>query len=75
MTGRDLIIYILQNGLEDRNVDTIMSKYFIGEEEVAKKFGVGVETIKTWYILHLINGFMVGNELYLPSTITDPRKG
>lgn len=46
MTGRDLIIYILQNNLEDESV--FKSGKFIGfipAHEAAAKLGVGVATI------------------------------
>lgn len=75
MTGRDLIVYILQNHLEDTDVDSIMSSVFIDEEKVAKKFNVGVATVKTWYALGIIRrGFEDHNKLYFPITIKDPRK-
>lgn len=74
MTGRDLIVYILQNNLEDADVDSIMSSVFIGEEEVAKRFNVGVDTVKAWYQLDMITGFELEGELYFPITIKDPRK-
>lgn len=46
MTGRDLIIYILANGLEDEEV--FQDGKFIGfvtAGEAAAKLGVGVATI------------------------------
>ena len=49
MTGRELIIYILQNGLEDEQV--IKDGKFIGFisiYEAAAKMNVGIETIKVW---------------------------
>lgn len=74
MTGRDLIVYILQNNLEDTDVDSIMSSIFIDEEKVAKKFNVGVATVRTWYALGIIRGFEDHNKLYFPITIKDHRK-
>ena len=50
MTGKELIVYILQNDLEDEVI--FQNNRFIGfasEEELASKFSVGVETIKWWY--------------------------
>lgn len=49
MTGRDLIIYILENGLEDEPV--CKDKKFIGFitiSEAAEKMNVGVNTIYAW---------------------------
>lgn len=55
MTGRDLIIYILQNGLEDESV--FKDGKFIGFKtitEVAEELNVGVETVKVWCKLNMI---------------------
>lgn len=75
MTGRELIIYIMQNGLEDE--DVIKNGVFVGlvgEEEVAARFGVGVETIKAWYTLGMIEAHRINDYLYFRKDITDPRK-
>ena len=47
MTGKELIIYILQNNLEDEIVikDGIFV-WLMNEEEAAAKFDVGVATVK-----------------------------
>ena len=75
MTGRDLIIYILQNNLEDEIV--IKDGIFIwcmNEEEAAVKFNVGVSTVKAWYVCGMISGIKIGEHLYIPRNISDPRK-
>ena len=49
MTGKDLIIYILQNGLENEPVikdGRIIG--FMSTVDAAIKFGVGVHTIYAW---------------------------
>ena len=74
MTGKELILYILQNNLED----TIVMKdgFFVGfmtEEEAAVKFGVGVETIRAWYNCRWINGTQIGDSLYFLKDVADPR--
>ena len=49
MTGRELILYILQNNLENEVV--INQGLFVGflnEKEAAIKFNVGIATIKAW---------------------------
>lgn len=74
MTGRDLIIYILQNGLEDKEV--FEDGVFIGfmtEEEAAVKFEVGVPTIRAWHSLGFINGVTIGDTLFIFKNATDPR--
>lgn len=67
MTGRDLIIYILSNGLEDEPCfkdGKILG--FMSESEAAVKFSVGVDTIKTWYQLGLLDGVKIGETIYVP---------
>ena len=46
MTGKDLIIYILQNDLEDVSVIGIVKKVLLTENQLAAKFNVGVDTIR-----------------------------
>lgn len=75
MTGRELIIYIMTNHLEDKEV--IKDGVFVGlisEDKVAAKFGVGVGTIRTWVTLGKLNGTWIHGHLYFLDTITDPRK-
>lgn len=75
MTGRELIIYIMKNGLEDEEV--IKNGVFvglIGEDEVATRFGVGVNTIKAWHALGRIEGHRINGYLRFRKDVTDPRK-
>lgn len=74
MTGKELILYILQNNLEDTIV--LNGGVFIGfmtEEEAAVKFEVGVATIRAWYYCNWIKGTQIGDSLYFPKDISDPR--
>lgn len=74
MTGKELILYILQNNLEDTIV--LKDGFFCGfmtEEEVAVKFGVGVATVKAWYYCNMIKGTQIGDSLYFLKDIADPR--
>lgn len=66
MTGRELIIYILQNGLEDENIfkDGLFAG-FLTVEEAAVKLGTGIGTIKAWYDLGMIDGLTIGEEIYI----------
>lgn len=76
MTGRDLIIYILQNNLEDEVV--LKDGLFVGfmdEQEAATKFSVGIETIRVWHSLGMLYDFRFGDKLYFLQSATDPRKG
>jgi hypothetical protein len=69
MTARELIVYILENHLEDEPV--FKNGTFIGfmsEADFAKELGFGVATIRTLFDLKMINGVKIGNELYIPVT-------
>lgn len=76
MTGKDLIIYILQNDLEDEVV--LKDGFFVGfmdENEAAVKFDVGVWTIIAWFTIGVLDGIQVGEKLYFLKSTPDPRKG
>jgi hypothetical protein len=75
MTGRDLIMYILQNNLEDEVVikDGIFI-WLMNEEEAAVKFGVGIAQIRAWYVCGMLNGTKIGDQLYFLRNTADPRK-
>ena len=57
MTGKELIIYILQNNLEN--------KMILSKEEAALRFRVTLETVEVMYNLNMIRGFKMGNNLYI----------
>ena len=74
MTGKELILYILQNNLE--NTVVLEDGFFVGfmnEDEAALKFGVGVATIRAWYSCNWIKGTKIGDSLYFRKDIADPR--
>ena len=76
MTGKELILYILNNNLENENIFD-ENGIFIGLmsiEETAAKFDVGVYTIETWEYMGWIKGVTIGDKLYFPVNIADPRK-
>ena len=75
MTGRDLIIYILENHLE--NEELFKDGTFPGlltYDEAAKKFNVGVHTIRTWVELGMLEqvsikaGVGTMEILFIPAT-------
>ena len=73
MTGRDLIIYILSNGLEDEPLyEDGKLLGFMTAMEAAIKFNVGVSTIRVWFDSGLLNGIKIGNEIYIPSNAMSP---
>lgn len=74
MTGKELILYILQNNLEDTIV--LDNGFFVGfmtEEEAAVKFGVGTATIRAWYACKMLKGTQIGDSLYFRKDVADPR--
>lgn len=75
MTGRELILYILQNNLEDEIVikDGIFV-WLMNEEEAAVKFEVGIAQIKAWYVCGMLSGTKIGDHLYFLRNVSDPRK-
>jgi hypothetical protein len=75
LTGRELIIYISKNHLEDQEV--LKDGIFIGlmdEKEAALKFGVGTSTIRTWWVTRQLPGFCINDTLYFFRDAEDPRK-
>lgn len=70
MTGRELIIYILENKLEDEPI-FINSKLlgFLTIDEAALKYNVGPETVRLWIALKMIPGIKIGEQFYIPANI------
>lgn len=66
MTGRDLIMYILANGLEDEPIFKDGKLIgFMTVEEAAVKYNVGVATMRTWVGLGVISGIKIGDVVYV----------
>lgn len=75
MTGRDLIVYILQNGLEDEPVFKDMR--FIGyitANDAAKKLNVGVATIQGLVSQNKLEGLLINGKLYISADLKPPIK-
>lgn len=74
MTGKELILYILQNNLENTIVlEDGLFTGFMTEGEAAVKFNVGVATIRAWYQCRRLDGTKIGDSLYFRKDIADPR--
>lgn len=73
MTGRELIIYILQNGLEDEPVFKD-GKFvgFITPDEVAVNAGVGPATVCAWVHQGRMPSEAVREGIYIPATAKSP---
>lgn len=68
MTGRELILYILENGLEDEPV--FKDGKFIGfitAGEAAAKLNVGVPTIYVLVSQRKLDGILINNMMYIPA--------
>ena len=73
MTGRDFIIYIMENGLEDEPLykdGKLLG--FMNELEAAVKFNVSTATILTWVELGMLDGVKIGKVIYIPSKASSP---
>lgn len=67
MTGRELIIYILRNNLDD--VDIFKDGKiccFWDINEAAEHFGVGKATVKAWIELGQLDYICINDTLYIP---------
>lgn len=72
MTGKEVILYILQNNLENEVI--LKDNFFfncINEKEVAIKFEVGIATVKTWYERGLLPGVKLGNSIFFSRDILE----
>lgn len=66
MTGRELIIYILRNGLENEKI--LNNGRLLGLvtiEEAAEEFEVGVATIKAWIQMKQLSAINMDGKTYL----------
>lgn len=73
MTGRDLIIYILANGLENEPIvknGTLIG--FMTVEEAATKMNVGIATIHVWLWQQRLKCISIGDALYIPADSKSP---
>ena len=67
MTYRELIIYVLENGLENEEVfQNGKIPGFMTIEEYALAYDVGISTVKAWISLGRIKTIKLGNVVYVP---------
>ncbi len=67
MTGKDLIIYILENNLENEPIFKNGKLVgFLTAVEAAEKLDVGIATIYALVDLRLLNGIFIGDAVYIP---------
>ena len=69
MTGRELIMYILENHLEDEPV--FQNGTFVGyvsDVKFAEILGVGVATVRAWIMMGRIkDAIMIGDVMFVPA--------
>jgi excisionase family DNA binding protein len=73
MTGRELIVYISTNHLEDEPV--FKNGRFIGAmtiQEAAAKMDVGSATIFTWIAQGVLPYLVIEGKVYIPANATSP---
>lgn len=73
MTGRDLIVYILENGLENEPV--FKNGKFIGfvtADEVALKTNVGLATVHAWIHQDRLDSVVIKDGIYIPANFKSP---
>lgn len=75
MTGRDLIIYILSNGLENEPIysdSTLLGLLTI--EDISRREQVGTATVYTWIKLGLLDTVTIGDVIFVPVTYSTPER-
>lgn len=67
MTGKELIIYILQNNLEDvefTDISVLFPNYY-SIEKAAVKLNTGIETVRVLYTLGKLTGIEFNGNIYI----------
>lgn len=75
MTGRELIVYILENGLEDEPI--IKDGVFVGfmtRIDAAEKFDVGAATVQAWIKLGQLDVIKLDDIVMIPVDAKKPNK-
>lgn len=66
MTGRDLIIYILENHLEDVKIET--KPLLVPLDKAAVELGCGLAGVKALLSIGTIKGIKINDKYYIFST-------
>ena len=67
MTGRDLIIYIMENNLENMEMfENGKIPGFLTIADTAEKFGVGIATVEAYVKLDALPHIYIGEVIYIP---------
>lgn len=70
MTGREIIIYILKNKLEDQNIAVNVfningQSVLITVEKAAADFGVGPATVNAWCLRKFLDFITLDGQVYI----------
>lgn len=74
MTGRDIMMFILENHLED--VDLLNAEEipnFVTVEKAAVNFGVGTAVVQAWLDKGMLDYVLIANRVFIPEN-AKPRK-
>lgn len=75
MTGKELMLYILENDLLDEEIiQDCVPIFLMSIEEAAAKFNVGPSTIQAWTLDEKIKYEYINDRVYIYCNATDPRK-
>lgn len=74
MTGREVILHIIENKLEDRELFDAVGKPFgmMTPEEAAEKFDVQPAMIFDWMQAGKLRSFLIGDSYYIPESAANP---
>lgn len=72
MTGKEIVLYILQNDLEDS--EFVLTDMFMSDRKAAEKFDVGIETVRLWFALGQLRGVRIDDHVLIFKSAKDPRK-
>lgn len=75
MTGREFMIYILENHLEDTIIvpDEKFLVNFMSKGEAAEMFGVGLATLHAWIEFGLVPTVTIKGIVYIPRDVKNPK--
>lgn len=66
MIGRQLIIFILANHLENEDIKCgPLLENYISEQDAAVQLKVGVATIRTMFDMGMLRGVKIENDVYI----------
>lgn len=75
MTGRDLIIYILENGLENEELlSNGLKPLFMTAEHAAVRWDCGTAIVKAMIEMGKVKGIKLGNEYFVFAKQPNPFK-